>query len=72
MPYSIGVGMRNSRTILATQAGTAREALAIIDALKNGEELKFIASPQEGEIGIEMLLLLAKEEAEEMPAVADR
>ncbi len=72
MPYSIGVGMRNSRTVLAAQAGTAREALAIIDALKNGEELKFIASPQEGEIGIEMLLLLAKEEAEEMPAVADR
>ena len=32
------------------------------------DEIKFIRSPQEGgDMGIEMLLLLAKEEAEEMP-----
>jgi hypothetical protein len=34
---------------------------------ESAEEIKFIRSPQEGEMGIEMLLLLAKEEAEEMP-----
>jgi hypothetical protein len=32
----------------------------------SAEEIRFIRSPQEGEMGIEMLLLLAKEEAEEV------
>ena len=35
--------------------------------IQSADEIKFIRSPQEGEMGIEMLLLLAKEEAEEMP-----
>jgi len=43
-------------------------SVAIIAALRqSAEEIKFIRSPQEGDMGIEMLLLLAKEEAEEMP-----
>jgi hypothetical protein len=42
--------------------------VALIAALQHSaEEIKFIRSPQEGAMGIEMLLLLAKEEAEEMP-----
>jgi hypothetical protein len=54
--------------ISATEAPTANQALALIVALQeSAEEIKFIRSPQEGEMGIEMLLLLAKEEAEEMP-----
>jgi hypothetical protein len=31
------------------------------------DEITLISSAQEGEMGVEMLLLLAKEEAEEMP-----
>lgn len=31
------------------------------------QEIKFIRSSHEGEIGIEMVRVLAKEEAEEMP-----
>lgn len=34
---------------------------------QSAEEIRFISSPQEGEMGIEMLRLLAKEEAEELP-----
>ena len=42
--------------------------IAIVAALRqSADEIKFIRSPQEGDMGIEMLLLLAKEEAEEMP-----
>jgi hypothetical protein len=33
---------------------------------ESAEEIRFIRSPQEGDMGIEMLLLLAKEEAEEI------
>jgi hypothetical protein len=50
-----------------------KEALAIIDALqRRNEEIKFIRSPHEGEFGVEMLRVLAKEEEEELPATADQ
>ncbi len=68
MSYTIGFQAKNQKAILATEAATAHQAVAIIAALqKNAEEIRFIHSPQEGDMGIEMLLLLAKEEAEEMP-----
>lgn len=69
MSYTIGFQARNQKAILATEAATANQAVAIIAALRqSADEIKFIRSPQEGEMGIEMLLLLlAKEEAEEMP-----
>lgn len=68
MSYTIGFIPRNEREISAAEAPTANQAVAIIAALRqSAEEIKFIRSPQEGEMGIEMLLLLAKEEAEEMP-----
>ncbi|MFB9267233.1 hypothetical protein ACFFWD_29420 [Bradyrhizobium erythrophlei] len=72
MSYTIGFVPKNQREgISATEAPTANQALAVIVALQErAEEIKFIRSPQEGEMGIEMLLLLAKEEAEEMPSKA--
>jgi hypothetical protein len=49
----------------------ALEALRTIGALqRSGEEIKYITSPQEGEIGVEMLRVLAKEEEEELQASA--
>ena len=68
MSYTIGFQSKNQKSVLATEAATANKAVAIIAALRqSADEIKFIRSPQEGEMGIEMLLLLAKEEAEEMP-----
>jgi hypothetical protein len=68
MSYTIGFIPRNHKEVSATEAPTANQALAMIAALQDSaKEIKFIRSPQEGEMGIEMLLLLAKEEAEEMP-----
>ena len=68
MSYTIGFQAKDQKGILATEAATANQAVAIIAVLRqSADEIKFIRSPQEGEMGIEMLLLLAKEEAEEMP-----
>ena len=68
MAYTIGFQAKDQKAIMATEAATANQAVAIIAALRrSAEEIKFIRSPQEGDMGIEMLLLLAKEEAEEMP-----
>jgi hypothetical protein len=68
MSYTIGFQAKDQQAILATEAATANQAVAIIAALRrSADEIKFIRSPQEGDMGIEMLLLLAKEEAEEMP-----
>jgi hypothetical protein len=42
---------------------TAKEALELAEALqRSGEEIKFIRAPAEGEIGVEMLRVLANEE----------
>ncbi len=68
MSYTIGFQTKNQKAVLATEAATANQDVAIVAALqRSADEIKFIRSPQEGEMGIEMLLLLAKEEAEEMP-----
>lgn len=68
MSYTIGFQARNQKALLATEAATANQAVAIVAALQaSADEIRFIRSPQEGDMGIEMLLLLAKEEAEEMP-----
>lgn len=68
MSYTIGFIPRNRQEISAAEAPTANQAVAMVAKLQeSAEEIKFIRSPQEGEMGIEMLLLLAKEEAEEMP-----
>lgn len=68
MSYTIGFLTNNRTEVSAAEAPTANQAVAIIAALRDRVDgIKFIRSPQEGEIGVEMLLLLAKEEAEEMP-----
>ena len=65
MPYCIGFEIKNLR--VTAEAATARQALLVIDQVqKRHQELRFIRSPQEGEIGVEMLRLLAKEEDEEL------
>ena len=69
MPYTIVFGTRNTRELSAADATTANQALAIIAALQRAnEEIKFIRSPQEGDIGVEMVRVLAKEEEEEISA----
>jgi len=68
MPYTIVFETRKTRDVSAADATTANQALAIISALQRAdEEIKFIRSPQEGDIGVEMLRVLAKEEEEEIP-----
>jgi hypothetical protein len=65
MTYTIGFGMRNNRQVSTAEKPTAREALALVDALeRSDEEIKFIRSPDEGEIDVRMLRILAKEEDE--------
>jgi hypothetical protein len=67
MPYCIGFEIMNRRKLVTAEATTARQALLLIDQVQTrDQELKFIRSPQEGEIGVEMLRLLAKEENEEL------
>ena len=67
MSYTIGFIPRNQQEMSATEVPTASRALAMIAALQEtAERISYIRSPQEGEMGIEMLLLLAKEEAEEI------
>jgi hypothetical protein len=71
MPYTIVFWTRNTEDVSGTDAKTALEALTTIDALqRSGDEIKYITSPQEGEIGVEMLRVLAKEEEEELQASA--
>jgi hypothetical protein len=68
MPYTIVFETRNTRELAAANATSANQALAMISALQRGNEnIKFIRSPQEGDIGVEMLRVLAREEEEEMP-----
>jgi hypothetical protein len=69
MPYTIVFSTSNAQELSGTDATTALEALRTIGALqRSGEEIKYITSPQEGEIGVEMLRVLAKEEEEELQA----
>ena len=56
MPYCIGFEIVNLRKLVAAEATTARQALLVIDQIQTRQqELKFIGSSQEGEIGVEML-----------------
>jgi hypothetical protein len=67
MPYTIVFSERDAEGASGADAKTALEALMTIGAIRSrGEEIKYITSPQEGEIGVEMLRVLAKEEEEEL------
>ena len=72
MPYTVFFGPRNDAQVAGARATTANEALSIIEAIERAQqEIKFIRSPQEGEIGIDMVRVLSKEEAEEWPTAPD-
>jgi hypothetical protein len=71
MPYTIVFSTNDAEALSGTDTKTALEALTAIGALQaGGEEIRYITSPQEGEIGVEMLRVLAKEEEEELQAIA--
>ena len=71
MPYTIVFSTSDTQGLLQADTKTALEALPTIGALqRRGEEIKYITSPQEGEIGVEMLRVLAREEEEELQAGA--
>lgn len=63
MSYIITYGMRNKREFSTVKRETAVEALELAEALqRSDEEIKFVDTP-EGRHGMEMLRVLAKEEA---------
>ena len=65
MVYTIGFGMRNSPDVLSVR-NTAKEALELAEALeRRDEEIRFIDTPTDGRVGMNMLRVLAKEEAGE-------
>jgi hypothetical protein len=73
MTYSVYFGANNKPEVSVAKAATANAALAFIDGLqREDQEIRLISSPQEGEIGIEMLRVLAKEEEEETPVFGRR
>jgi hypothetical protein len=54
MPYTIVFSARNTEDLSGAEATPALEALATIDALQScGDEIKYVMSPQEREIGVE-------------------
>ena len=64
--YTIGYGNRDKPDVSIAQRNTAQEALELAEALqKSDEEIKFIDTPTEGRVGMDMLRVLAKEEAGE-------
>jgi hypothetical protein len=66
MVYTIGYGTRNTPGVSTAQRNTAKEALELAEALeRSDEEIKFIDTPTEGRVGMDMLRVLAKEEAGE-------
>ncbi|HUO00954.1 MAG TPA: hypothetical protein VMU69_32550 [Bradyrhizobium sp.] len=70
MPYTIVFRTNDAHDFSGTATKTALEALKTIGALeRRGDEISYITSPQEGEIGVEMLRVLAKEEEEELQAI---
>jgi len=64
--YTIGFGMRNSPDVVTViERNTAKEALELAEALERDEEIRFIDTPTDGRVGMNMLRVLAKEEAGE-------
>jgi hypothetical protein len=56
-------GLKNRREFWTAERPTARDALALVEALQSkGEDIKFIKAPAEGEVTIDMLRVLVDEE----------
>jgi hypothetical protein len=71
MQYTLIFGTSNEGGLRLAQAPNALKALAMIERLqRSDEEIRSIQSLQEGEIGVEMLRVLAREEEEELPVAA--
>jgi hypothetical protein len=71
MAYTIFFSTSDAKGLSGTDAKTALEALTKVCVLQRwGEEVKYISSAQEGEFGVEMLRVLAKEEQEELQATS--
>ena len=62
MVYTIGFGKRNSPDVLnVIERNTAKEALELAEALeRRDEEIRFIDTPTDGRVGMNMLRVLAK------------
>ena len=67
MVYTIGFGMQNSPEVVTViERNTAKEALELAEAFeRRDEEIRFIDTPTDGRVGMNMLRVLAKEEAGE-------
>jgi hypothetical protein len=66
MAYTVGFGTRNKPGLSTVRTNTAQEALELAEALeRSDEDIKFIVTPTDGRVGIDMLRVLAKEEAGE-------
>jgi hypothetical protein len=66
MVYTIGFGTRNKPGLSTVRANTAQEAVELAESLeRNDTEIQFIDTPSDGRVGIDMLRVLAKEEAGE-------
>ena len=59
-------GKRNKPGVSTVRTNTAQEAIEPAEALtRSDEEIQFIDTPTDGRVGIDMLRVLAKEEAGE-------
>jgi hypothetical protein len=66
MVYTVGFGKRNKPGVSTVRTNTAQEAIELAEALtRSDEEIQFIDTPTDGRVGIDMLRVLAKEEAGE-------
>jgi hypothetical protein len=66
MVYTIGFSSRSTTGLSTVRANTAQDALNLAESLeRNDAEIRFIDTPSDGQVGMDMLRVLAKEEAGE-------
>jgi hypothetical protein len=71
MVYTVGFGKRNQPGVSTVRTNTAQEAVELAEALtRSDEDIQFIDMPTDGRVGIDMLRVLAKEEAGQSLAVS--
>lgn len=64
MPYVVAFGMRNKKEFSTAEFATAREALKTAEDLqRSDEEIKYVDTPEGRFHSLDMLRVLAKEEA---------
>jgi hypothetical protein len=66
MVYTIGFSSRSMTALSTVRANTAQNALKLAESLeRNDAEIRFIDTPSDGQVGMDMLRVLSKEEAGE-------